>query len=566
MPRKIHAGAGNQVLRLFKSFPHNPRSAISELVDNSVQSYIDNKRKLKSLKSNYKLKISIQIDRGDITITDNAGGIADSKLDNAFEIANMPPSTSNGLNEFGFGMKGAAYWFCDLWIVQTKSINENVIKTIKCDAEKIMQSDDAMVDVIEQKTNTKGSFTQITLKKIHQHIQSHAAIIEELASCHRRFISSNEIEIRYIVGRQKDEVLNFELPPIRKEVPYITHREWIDKFKNAFNTQAAKKAKPQKVDWKIDIGKINFGGEKKYFATGWIAKMETSKRSISGLYYIRRNKIMVRGADRGGRYFPKPLFNDGYDGSQMANIIYGEIDFCDHIPSTIDKTGIGWTEAEMYEFHDKLYEVLKNTKVRGTNVNLIAQLKLQDERFKELFSWQDDLDKGRTDLTLDDHKKYQKNHGLAPAAKSIVKNDNDPRFKGETKSNLKNYPGEAVTLENEIEKVKIGNKTYKFITELGFSEKYVDPWLSYSKDEKTSLVKIRINIRHPFLVEYFKVVNQVVQEMILKGIRLLAGYIVVSEIDATNQKAVKKAYEVRSNLNKILEQLPPSEKRESFIP
>ena len=43
--------------------------------------------------------------------------------------------------------------------------------------------------------------------------------------------------------------------------------------------------------------------------------------------------------------------------------------------------------------------------------------------------------------------------------------------------------------------------------------------------------------------------------------RLLAGYIVVSEIDAKNEKAVRKAEEVRSNLNKILLNLPPSEKR-----
>ena len=41
--RKVHAGAGNQVIRLFKNFPHTPRTAISELVDNSVQSYKDNK-------------------------------------------------------------------------------------------------------------------------------------------------------------------------------------------------------------------------------------------------------------------------------------------------------------------------------------------------------------------------------------------------------------------------------------------------------------------------------------------------------------------------------------------
>ena len=78
--------------------------------------------------------------------------------------------------------------------------------------------------------------------------------------------------------------------------------------------------------------------------------MDVSKRSINGLYYIRRNKIMTRGAQRGMRYFPKPLFTDGYDGSQIANIIYGEIQVCDHIPSTIDKAGLDLPN-ERTEFH-----------------------------------------------------------------------------------------------------------------------------------------------------------------------------------------------------------------------
>ena len=566
MVRKVNAGAGTKVILLFKSFPHTTRTAISELVDNSVQSYLNNKRLLKKSKSNYKLKISIEINRGNLTVTDNAAGIADNKLEHAFEIANMPTDkySETSLNEFGFGMKGAAYWFCDVWTVQTKAINENVIKTIKCDSKKIIQDDNAQVNVIEQKTNIKGSFTQITLKNIDKHISSHAAVMEELSSCHRKFLENDEIEIRYIVGQSKDEKLKFEYPKIRKEIPYKTYREWIERFKDSFHTKAAKAAKPKPVTWEIDIGKINFGGDKNYFATGWIAKMEVSKRSINGLYYIRRKKIMTRGAQRGMRYFPKPLFSDGYDGSQMANIIYGEIEFSDHVPSTIDKTGLDFTEREMTEFHEKLYDVIKNTKVPGTQINLINQLVLQDVRFQELFAWEKDVQKGDTDTSLKDHTKNQKNHGLKQAAKSIKVNDDDPRFKPNVVGKFKQYPGESVKLDKEIETVKIGRKTYKFVTELGFSDKYVDPWLNYKMDHKKSIVEIRINMHHPFIVEYFVVNGVTNQQMVLKGLRLMAGYIVVSEIDALNEKLVKKAFEVRSNLNKILEKLPPSEKRERY--
>ena len=75
MVRKVNAGAGTKVILLFKSYPHTTRTSISELVDNSVQSYLNNKRLLKKTKSNYKLKISIEINRGNLTVTDNAAGI-----------------------------------------------------------------------------------------------------------------------------------------------------------------------------------------------------------------------------------------------------------------------------------------------------------------------------------------------------------------------------------------------------------------------------------------------------------------------------------------------------------
>ena len=75
---------------------------------------------------------------------------------------------------------------------------------------------------------------------------------------------------------------------------------------------------------------------------------------------------------------------------------------------TIEKNALAWTQSEENEFHEKLEEVFKNKFIPGTKVCLVDQLKLQDERFKELFSYEKDIDKGNTDMTYEEHKKFQK--------------------------------------------------------------------------------------------------------------------------------------------------------------
>ena len=69
----------------------------------------------------------------------------------------------------------------------------------------------------------------------------------------------------------------------------------------------------------------------------------------------------------------------------MSNIIYGEIDFCDHIPSTIEKNALAWTQSEENEFHEKLEEVLKNKFIPGTKVCLVDQLNYKTRDLKNYF-------------------------------------------------------------------------------------------------------------------------------------------------------------------------------------
>ena len=111
-------------LSILPSISYKPWYAIAEFVDNSLQSYLDNKNKLKKLhSSSWKLRIGVYITNTKIQIIDNAAGIAEKDYSRAFRAA-ARPENRDGLSEFGMGMKTAACWFSPVWEVKSKAIGE----------------------------------------------------------------------------------------------------------------------------------------------------------------------------------------------------------------------------------------------------------------------------------------------------------------------------------------------------------------------------------------------------------------------------------------------------------
>ena len=91
-------------LSILPSISYKPWYAIAEFVDNSLQSYLDKKSKLKKIhSSNWKLRIGIYITAYKIKIIDNAGGIAEKDYSRAFRA--LQDLKKDGLSEFGMGMK-----------------------------------------------------------------------------------------------------------------------------------------------------------------------------------------------------------------------------------------------------------------------------------------------------------------------------------------------------------------------------------------------------------------------------------------------------------------------------
>ena len=201
-----------QSLSYFAHIPYTPMSAIAEFVDNSLQSYLNNDKKLHKIHSpSWKLRIGIFITKSKILIEDNAAGINRQDCDRAFKAGAAPDEKDKGLSEFGMGMKTAALWFSKSFEVQSSALGEKVERTVKFDLDKALE--EGLVK-FKPKIQTKGPNqhgTKVILNKLRREhtAKTKRQIKEYLSSMYRHFISKNRIEIRV-----DNEKLHYKVPPI----------------------------------------------------------------------------------------------------------------------------------------------------------------------------------------------------------------------------------------------------------------------------------------------------------------------------------------------------------------
>jgi hypothetical protein len=141
---KVSIRPGVSILSVLRHLNYKSWFALAEFVDNSIQSYVENRSTFHRLYGDsWKLKVSIEVDTsapGRIVIRDNAAGIAKDAFPRAFRPAVIPPDRT-GLSEFGMGMKSAACWFSPRWQVRTKALGEPVERTVKFDIDRIVKDE-----------------------------------------------------------------------------------------------------------------------------------------------------------------------------------------------------------------------------------------------------------------------------------------------------------------------------------------------------------------------------------------------------------------------------------------
>lgn len=494
-------------LSILQAINYRAWYAMAEFVDNSIQSYIQNKKKLRNHHGiNFKLKIAIYVTPTKIQIVDNAAGITQQDFPRAFRAA-ARPENRRGLSEFGMGMKTAAVWFSQNWVVKTKPFGERELKIVKWDIKDIVKDDIEELDVKKSELPLNQHYTDITLTNLNRTPkgQTIKKIKEHLASMYRCFIEKNEVEIRY-----NNEKLKYEKPQVL-QAPYFRD---IDE----------QKRNPKKIEWEK---KFEFKyGQKRRTASGYANIRETASTKDSGFALFRRNRL-IKGVGENEGYRPLEIFKA--PNSFIFQRVFGEIHLDDE-EVTHTKDDFQWTPEEEGEFLKKLKSELESEP---------KPILSQADRFRK--------DRRSRDL------KIQSEEGLNSSIKKIqgsiaVLEDYKPPKQPEISQKLP----EAKTKEKRRKTVRFEGNDWLVEAILNYDKDETE-WLKVSEiGKRKKEIQIQISMTMGFTAQYFGD-----QPDEIEGMILLASYIALAEVVARN-RGDSKAHNVRSYLNEILRSQPPS--------
>ena len=507
----IRPGVG--YLSILSAINYTPWHATAEFVDNSIQSYIDNKPKLRRLHSNYKLKIDITVSAATIEIKDNAGGINKENYERAFQAA-MRPKKQTGLSEFGMGMKTAACWFSNLWMVKSKAIGEDFATEAKFDIEKITKEKNDRLSYKTSKMNKNSHYTIVTLKDLNHNPRGKSVerIKDHLASMYRAFINKDEIEIRY-----NGSSLKYKEPKILKAVDM---RDVDDEVIN-----------PKKKIWKKKFDFTFQCGNKKRKVHGKIGIRETMDGKRAGFAVFRRDRLIFGSDDQPWR----PLKIVRQEGSAIAKRLYGELYFDDEMEVTHTKDNLNWSESDQESFLNKLKSVINSDELPiisqadrfkkndPTNENSKAQEKATESAVEKISKAMRALEDVEVPKSVEIPKELPKTK-----SKPIVKR-------------------KKIHFEDQIWTVYIKLNRDK--------ETHNQDWLQISldpKSRKNKTIEIQIMMNKGYTSQYFGD-----QEHELEGLELLASYIALAEI-ISKERGERNTHLTRYYINKIIDSVPPT--------
>lgn len=489
---------GVSMLAVLKHLNYQSWYALAEFVDNSIQSYQQNRDALSIVTE--KLIVDIDIDIAEpprISIRDNAAGILLKDFPRAFRPATLPPDRT-GLAEFGMGMKSAACWFAPKWIVRTSALGDPVVRTIKFDIENIVADDIHELSIIEESTDAGSHFTEIILEDVF-HVpagRTVAKIKDHLIDIYRVFVRDDFLELRL-----KDEPLIYQSPSILHQ-PYF------------------KTPEGQAQIWRKDIV-FDLGPDLKVRGFAAIREKASTKKAGFGLF--RRGRIIQGSGDDG--YRPSLIF--GQSNSYRYQRLFGELHL-DGFEVSHTKDGFRWDENEQ-PFLELLREHLDDSELpllkqaEGYRVRK-ATPELRDDAIKAVTSAADALGEGLPSALP----------GLADA-EPVDTPEEEPPAQEKLASKTITLPFRGQTWEIEIELTNDPSESQ---------------WLVLSDTNQstgeTRRIDIRVSMAHPFMVRFAQNDSENTD-----GILRLAAGIAVSEVLARSA-GVRKAGTVRRNLNDLL--------------
>jgi hypothetical protein len=350
----------NRIWLTYKHFPYKPWNAVAELVDNSSQSYFENRKALDQimLERGEQFTVRIHFVRDSLlSVADNAMGMDLEDLARAVQLATPPPITS-GRSEFGMGMKTSGCWMGDRWKIVTKKLGHDKEYTVHIDVQEIAESTSHDLPVTEKKVSDLDQhYTRIEITDLHRRL--HGRTLGRTRSLLVEMFQNDVLN--------GDMVLEWDgqrLEPAPVE-PLVTGQD------------------DERRVWKKNVA---FEVEDKLVA-GWICILKKGARAQAGFDLFRRGRVII-GRPMG--YRPHTIFGEMRN-DLINQRLYGQLAL-DDFPVNHLKDDFLWDGLED-EFQEKLREVAEDyvdfarsyrTRASGQHVSPTTVLAANDELAQEL--------------------------------------------------------------------------------------------------------------------------------------------------------------------------------------
>jgi hypothetical protein len=317
---------GLDVLRSYKRLPYTHWHALAEFVDNSTQSYFNNKAALDVayVVDSARLEVSIVYDKegpGLLRISDNAMGMSYEELEKALHVG-LPPDNAEGRSRYGLGMKMAASWFGNEWQIVTKKLGETTEYTVSLNVEKIASGDEELQESRVEGLDPSQHYTRIEIRDLNRKPQGRTLgkIKEFLSGIYRLDIQRDTMRLLW------------------QGVPLTYDVSWTF-LKDTLGHEYRK-------DFDFEVN-----GKR---AWGWVAVLDQGGRPKAGFAIVHKDRMVQTWPDA---WHPESLYGQLAGSNDLVNQrLVGEIHL-DAFDVSHTKDDIHWQDDEEDQVQDKLKEI-----------------------------------------------------------------------------------------------------------------------------------------------------------------------------------------------------------------
>lgn len=503
----------------------------TEFIDNSIQSYKNDKEEIKRVEPTYSLKISIKKIGDEIIIRDNAGGINEKNFDRALKPANKADDTS-GLHEFGLGMKYAAVWISNEWELISSAFGEDVERKVVFNYHDVTKNNKKTLPISQKKVDKNTHYTIVKLRELEpNHIKGWKKKIcaKKLASVYRNFLRENKgiysdycedkVEINWDMDGDGGTNLVWE------DYGFL-NAKWYKDVEMQIDTKPVEwclKLQPEEIPTKEYV--ITESGERKeqesnITVSGFIGILPQMEKEKNGFVLLRRGRV-VEGIN--SRVFPVKICG-AQVGSPKYKRIYGEIHFT-NTKVSFDKSQLSISP----ETRDLIFEVIA-TKLKKSSFgsdsrmyNLISQAqehRLSDDGAKKKLEKALKTTRKNEKTLEEDFKDKKADETLIDEGYLQLEKELNEIFVEKTKGELPKIPSESIEVSGDSWELIINNTD--------FSEAVSESNKLYTTEARHDEKKLYVSINESHEVFHNKKYNDDAISLLVNTIATMA----ISELHA----------------------------------